>query len=308
MESPDNTAARLLLVDDEPFNLEILSEHLAEAGYEIETALDGEKAWAILTQDPTRFDAVLLDRMMPGINGMEVLKRMQAHAQLSLLPVVMQTAVGSPEAVREGMEAGAYYYLTKPFEQGILLAIVAAAVGQHRARCTAKQTGVQPLEALALLEEAQFSLRTLTDAQRVAALVGRMTPTPERVVLGLTELLVNGIEHGNLGVSYADKKSLMQAGMWRETIDAMQQQPQYCDKRVQVSVKRAADLITIVVTDEGAGFDWTPYLEFDPARAFDPNGRGISMARAMSFEAVTYQGAGNVVVATIRLSPANSNQ
>ncbi|QDQ26062.1 response regulator [Chitinimonas arctica] len=308
MAQSGKPVSTLLLVDDEPFNLEILSEHLTEAGYAIETALNGEEAWSILTQAGDSFDAVLLDRMMPGLNGMEVLKRMQAHPQLSELPVVMQTAVGSPDAVREGMEAGAYYYLTKPFERDMLLAIVAAAVAQHRARRAVKQVAAQPLDGLALLDEARFSLATLDEAQRVATLLGRMTPAPERAVLGLTELMVNAIEHGNLGVGYGEKKAMMQSGHWRETIEAMQREPEHCDKRVRIVTKREGDMLLVEISDEGDGFEWEPYLDFDPARAFDPNGRGISMARAMSFEALDYRGTGNVVVASIRLSSSTSNQ
>ncbi|GLR11363.1 hypothetical protein GCM10007907_01530 [Chitinimonas prasina] len=293
----------LLLVDDEPFNLEILAEHLTEAGYAVELASDGEEAWNWLTRAGDSFDAVLLDRMMPGLNGMEVLKRMQAHPQLSGLPVVMQTAVGSPEAVREGMEAGAYYYLTKPFERDMLLAIVAAAVAQHRARRSVKQAAAQPLDGLAMLCEARFQLGTLDEAQRVAALLGKLTPAPERTVLGLTELIVNAIEHGNLGVGYAEKKAMMQSGRWREEIEALQQQPEHVGKRVKIVARRQDGRLLVEIEDEGDGFDWNRFLDFDPARAFDPNGRGISMARAMSFESLAYQGAGNVVIATILLAP-----
>ncbi|GAB3258920.1 response regulator [Chitinimonas naiadis] len=302
MSDNSKLQSTLLLVDDEPFNLEILAEHLTEAGYAVETAEDGEQAWEWLTRAGDRFDAVLLDRMMPGLNGMEVLKRMQANAKLAGLPVVMQTAVGSPDAVRQGMEAGAYYYLTKPFERDILLAIVAAAVAQHRARRSVKAAAAQPLEGLSLLDEARFRLATLDDAQRVAALLGRLTPTPEKVVLGLTELIVNAIEHGNLGVGYGEKKSMMQAGRWREEIEALQRTETHAHKRVQVEARRDGDRLMVEIRDEGEGFDWARYLDFDPDRAYDPNGRGISMARAMSFESLDYKGAGNVVVATIRLA------
>ncbi|WP_184193463.1 response regulator [Chitinimonas taiwanensis] len=294
--------ATLLLVDDEPFNLEILAEHLIEAGYLIEMAHDGEAAWDCLMQDARRYDAVLLDRMMPGLNGMEVLRRMQANAQLSTLPVIMQTAVGSAEAVREGMEAGAYYYLTKPFERDILLAIVAAAVAQHRLHSQAKRAAENPLDAMLLLQAADFQLGTLDEAQRLAGLLCRGAKQPERVAMGLTELMVNAIEHGNLGLGYADKKAMMQTGRWRETLEARQRLPEFIDKRVRIKVARQDDLLQVEVCDEGQGFDWQQYLEFDPARAFDPNGRGISMARAMSFESLNYLGVGNRVLATIKLA------
>lgn len=294
--------ATLLLVDDEPFNLEILTEHLQEAGYAIETAADGEEAWQRLMDDAERYDAVLLDRMMPALGGMEVLHRMQANAKLATLPVIMQTAVGSPEAVREGMEAGAYYYLTKPFERDMLLAIVAAAVALHRNQRIARRQADNPLDAIVLLQQADFSLHLLDEAQRLASLIARLAAVPEKAALGLTELMVNAIEHGNLGLGYQEKKTMMQAGRWRDDVEARLRQPAFADKRVRVRVERDGSLLRVEIRDEGQGFDWARYLDFDPGRAFDPNGRGISMARAMSFESLTYLGRGNCVVATVRLA------
>jgi DNA-binding response OmpR family regulator len=290
-----------LLVDDEPFNLEILAEHLGDAGYRLESAPDGESAWNTLTHRGDAFDAVLLDRMMPDMNGMEVLRRMQAHPQLSQLPVILQTAIGSADAVREGLEAGAYYYLTKPFEREMLLAIVAAAVAQHRARRNIRDATSQPLDGLDYLYQGYFELATLDDAQRVAALLGRLATSPERVALGLSELMVNAIEHGNLGLGYNDKRELMQSGHWRDAIEARQRLPEFVAKRVKVRVRRDGSQLQFEVEDEGVGFDWSRFMEFDPVRVFDPNGRGISMAKAMSFDALEYRGSGNIAVATVNL-------
>lgn len=302
MAPTSSRTSTLLLVDDEPFNLEILAEYLTEVGYVVETAHNGEAAWECLVHGGDRFDAVLLDRMMPGLNGMEVLRRMQGNAQLCELPVVMQTAVGSPESIREGMAAGAYYYLTKPFDRDILLAIVGAAVAQHCARKEIRRAAAHPLEALHLLDQASFKFKTLDQAHHVAAVVSRLAPKPERVALGLTELLVNAIEHGNLGVGYDEKKSMMQAGHWREEIDAKQRLPEFSGKQVLLQLWRDDGCLRLRVQDEGEGFDYTKFLDFDPNRAFDPNGRGISMARAMSFDRLQYLGCGNEVEAEIKLN------
>lgn len=72
----------LLLVDDEPFNLELMSEQLEDAGYKTVTADSGEAAWNVLQQEEHRFSAVLLDKMMPGMNGFELLRRIKQSPQL----------------------------------------------------------------------------------------------------------------------------------------------------------------------------------------------------------------------------------
>ena len=111
MDEANPTNPTILVVDDEIFNLEILSEHLSDEGYNVASAEDGAKAWALLEETPERFDTVLLDRMMPHMNGMEVLERIKGHSQLNMLPVIMQTAKAASQDILEGLEAVADFAL-----------------------------------------------------------------------------------------------------------------------------------------------------------------------------------------------------
>ena len=65
----------------------------------------------------------------------------------------------------------------------------------------------------------------------------------------------------------------------------------------RIALRRDGNEIEFTISDEGAGFDWLPYLQLDPDRAFDLNGRGIAMANMLGFSSLEYQGAGNIVVA-----------
>ena len=78
----------ILIVDDEPVNLEILSDFMFERHYMISTATDGLMAWEMLEADPELYDVILLDRMMPRMNGLQVLNRIKAHPILSHCPVI----------------------------------------------------------------------------------------------------------------------------------------------------------------------------------------------------------------------------
>ena len=69
---------------------------------------------------------------------------------------------------------------------------------------------------------------------------------------------------------------------------------------------RLADQLMFTISDEGEGFDWRGYLEFSPERAFDPNGRGIALARLASFSSLDYRGCGNIVVVTVAAAPRSS--
>ena len=85
--SEKGSNATVLVVDDEPFNLEIIQEYLDDEGYMLFTAEDGDDAWQKLEAEPDKFDVILLDRMMPRLDGMEVLAKMKAHRKLKSIPV-----------------------------------------------------------------------------------------------------------------------------------------------------------------------------------------------------------------------------
>jgi len=288
-------SARILLVDDEPLNLEILAEHLEAPRYQTVQAENGLSAWQLLDADPSGFDLVLLDRMMPVMNGMELLAKLKADGRFASLPIVMQTAAAAKDQVAEGLRQGAYYYLTKPFDRDVLLAIVDSALEQGRVR----RSFLNERLDYATLVNAEFKVRTLSDAQRLAGFLARLTPQPERTILGLSELLINAVEHGNLGISYHEKSVLNEKGIWREEIERLLALPENAERSVTARMQRTAGGISFTIIDQGAGFDWHRYLEMSPERAFDSHGRGIAMSRLVSFSALEYSGCGNTVTATV---------
>ena len=105
--------ATILVVDDEPAIRTILEYQLTQAGYRVATAADGEEALAYLADELP--DLVLLDVMMPGLDGHAVLARLRADSRTQHLPVVMLTAKGERAHVLQGLEAGANDYIVKPF-------------------------------------------------------------------------------------------------------------------------------------------------------------------------------------------------
>jgi DNA-binding response OmpR family regulator len=299
------TTAHVLVVDDEELNLEILLEYFdGESDFTLETAADGEIAWDLL-QDPTKsYDLILLDRMMPRLDGIGLLRRIKADTRLAIIPVVLQTAAGSAEQIREGMEAGAYYYLTKPYRRDALLAITHAALTDASTRNNLRHQLHEHISALQFLDHGEFVIQTLDEASRLAAFVAQACPNPEASVLGISELLVNGVEHGNLGLSYEEKTQLKLNDGWRDEIDRRSALPENMAKQVRLSFLRQGETVTVRITDQGKGFPWQDFLDFNPDRACDPNGRGIALARMMSFCSIHYEGCGNVAVATLTNSNA----
>jgi adenylate cyclase len=116
------TPPRILAVDDVPENLEIVRMRLQAHGYEVVTAADGEEALVRAREvDP---DLVLLDIMMPKLDGISALKQLKQDAALRFIPVILLTAKSDTADVVAGLEAGGDDYLTKPFDQAALIARV----------------------------------------------------------------------------------------------------------------------------------------------------------------------------------------
>lgn len=111
--------ANILLVDD---NSKYLKDALPFYGYDVQTAHDGVQALKILSKGETRFDLVLLDVMMPNMNGWETLKAIRSNEKTKFLPVIMLTAVNEEQKMVSGLKIGADDYIVKPFILPNLLA------------------------------------------------------------------------------------------------------------------------------------------------------------------------------------------
>lgn len=117
---------KILIVDDDELNRKILIEILTHADFEVVEAEDGKEALQALENDSS-IKIILLDRMMPNMNGMEFMDRFSTKAEWRNKKVIMQTAANQPKDVIEGNATGVYYYLTKPFDEDIVLSVVRSA-------------------------------------------------------------------------------------------------------------------------------------------------------------------------------------
>ncbi|HTP47193.1 MAG TPA: response regulator [Casimicrobiaceae bacterium] len=116
------TPARILIVDDNPTNVKVLQTRLAAEGYEVITASDGEEALAAAKQHTP--DLILLDVMMPKLDGFEVCRRLRADPSFPFTPIVLVTAMADSKDIVAGLEAGGDEYLTKPVDHAALAARV----------------------------------------------------------------------------------------------------------------------------------------------------------------------------------------
>lgn len=131
--------ARLLIIEDEADIRELISFNLEMSGYEVEKARDGEEGLAMARS--SAFDLIILDLMLPGMDGLKVCSQLKREPDTKSVPVIMLTARSEDDDVVEGLETGADDYVTKPFSPRVLIARVKAAL--RRSESDAGSEGYQ---------------------------------------------------------------------------------------------------------------------------------------------------------------------
>ena len=148
--------------------------------------------------------------------------------------------------------------------------------------------------AIGRLVSGIFEFRTLAEAEKLSALLAANYPDPDRVAVGIWELLCNAVEHGNLAIDFAEKSRLLRSGTYHAEIEHRLATSPFGKRVARVEFRRNRTRIRLSVLDEGQGFDFRAYLDADmPLDA--PNGRGIAIASRLSFDRLTYRGTGNRV-------------
>ena len=169
----------ILVADDSAENREILSARLAANGYHVLTAADGEEALAVARAEQP--DLILLDVMMPKVNGLDVCRRLKADASLPFVPVILVTARGDTQDIVAGLEAGADEYLTKPVDQTALLARVKAALRIKSLQDTVQAQATQLAEWNRTLEGRVAE--QLAELERVGRLKRFLSPQLAEVII-----------------------------------------------------------------------------------------------------------------------------
>lgn len=291
----NNPVINTLAVDDDRSMRMMLQTQLEDLGHNVTTAEDGKSAWEELREHGSNIDIVVIDREMPGMNGLEVVSLMKNDPVLKNIPVIMQTGSDKAEQIREGIDAGVYYYLTKPIDEDILASVISAAVRNISQQKLLNQELKHHKSSFNLITHCKFVLRTVPEAEDLACFLANCYPSPEKVVTGIAELLINGVEHGNLAVGYDEKTWLLKNGTWREEVLRRVDYPEHKSKYVEAIYKRQEDGYYLKIKDCGKGFDWRKFIKVDPSRAQENHGRGIAQAHSMSFDKVSYNEAGNEV-------------
>ena len=201
--NPGSIPPRILVVDDQESNVQLLGDMLSQLGFEIVPVTDGEHALRRLIARPA--DLVLLDVLMPGLDGFEVCRRIRARPELADIPIVFLSAADDKTFIVRALEAGAVDYVTKPFNKAELVSRVRTHLALKQARDSLRQLAEDKDELLGILAHdlknhlggmlmsAQLMNDRISDLgdQRLKRIAGNILRSSEQMLSFVREFLAN---------------------------------------------------------------------------------------------------------------------
>jgi DNA-binding response OmpR family regulator len=285
----------ILIVANNKISNNYLYAQISQLGHHAMMA-SSRKIMLEMIQNPKNIiDIIIIDSELPIDDIYEAVEKIKAIKHLNL-PIIMLTDSNSISEMQKGLDLGIYYYLTKPLNPQMLHSVLQAAIiDLQQAELLLQELNKYQL-SFHLAESCRFSFKTLQDAESLSAFMANFFPNPKRVLLGLGELMINAIEHGNLEIGYERKSILVANGQWREEVEQRLISKQYSHRTATITVMRKSDGVYLTIEDMGDGFAWEQYMQLDPKRVGDNHGRGIALANSTSFDKLTYNNAGNKVI------------
>ncbi|MCL5269992.1 MAG: response regulator [bacterium] len=289
---------KILVVDDQQPILDLLKDVLEEKRFEVLSARDGNAALELYRRHRPPF--TLTDISMPGMTGLELLRQIKACNPEAV--VMLMTGAGNESYAVEALRGGAVNYFNKPIDINELV----NTLDRYSPLATGYDFENYAGDFL-LSEVLQLSIdNNLTQVnhsvQMIISHCRAIFPLSEIYTLrfGLYEMMVNAIEHGNLGITYEEKTKALETNKLSELLQQRSLDPACRNRRVKVTCTISTEGLTCTIRDEGRGFDYTSYTSApDPAYLFEEmgaslHGRGIMLTR-LQFDRVEFNQAGNEV-------------
>lgn len=253
-----STARNILVADDEVINLDILSHSLEKNGYNVVCCQNGVEALAELDNQPDFFDIVLLDRMMPELDGIELLLKIKKDTRLKDIPVIMQSAKSLAEEVQEGLNSGAVEYLTKPYNTKDLLSALDIVGSEEK---SANTTNVEPA-----LDVIDFEICDPDDIMLTSLYISVLYPESEKIQSELTELIRISIEHGNLSIPIPLRDKLLRMHKEKEYNNEVANRLTnaiYIKNKTAINLTKFSNQIILKIKNDGVIVNWKTFFEVE---------------------------------------------
>ncbi|PCJ18944.1 MAG: hypothetical protein COB02_09430 [Candidatus Cloacimonadota bacterium] len=200
-------------------------------------------------------------------------------------------------------EQNELFFINLPIQQKLFIDVYSSAIKEFQYYKDSSLKTVK--KSIVAKQSGRFKIQTLSEARDLSRALSHLCNEPNRIAMGLTEILVNAIEHGNLGLSFDDKTKLQEEDALLLQIDYLLSLDENKSKYVEVSFEKYSDRVKFHIIDMGKGFDWKPYMHLDESRTQTSHGRGIAMANMLAFSEINYIYPGNQVELIVYLKDKN---
>ncbi len=291
---------KLLLIDDEQLVRDELGGILRDEGYDVITGSDGQEGLALFRSEHP--DMVITDIRMPKLDGLSVAITIKNEAPQ--VPITVVTGHGTESMAIEALRAGVTDFLKKPVRLEDLSGALARMETTRQLGTPQEQRGMPAsVEVVEQIWKYRLNNELEVIPEFVEGLLGQVAANmaPQSITelnIALRELIVNAMEHGNLGISFEDKSQALEEGTLDELLRLRADQPEYDGRQVTITASRLKKVVYIQIADMGGGFDWHEFADStDPKHLLSSHGRGVLLAR-MSVDALSYNDKGNQVTVT----------
>ena len=298
------------VVDDEEEIQSVLNKKLTKLGMKVECFGEAESLIDILKKDRSRFDIVISDIKLPGIDGIELLQ--QIDKLESPIPVLLITGHGNIEHAIQALRFGAYDFIRKPFDLSEITSSVNRILRGKREEILTENLGQYILYEKRLFEIPSDSTAcnvityVLTKDLTSAGFCNRTTMG--NISLALKEAIDNAIIHGNLEIS----SEIIETGGIKEFYSEVSKRrnlEKYSGKKVTVYYELVHDYVEYIIEDDGNGFNYDQLPDpRDPENFFKNSGRGLLIIRTLMDE-VDWNAKGNTIrLRKYRVKESNENK
>ena len=315
----------ILIVDDQQRALGELERTLTTDNYRVYTADSGETAVRVANEKQP--ELVILDMSLPEKDGLEICRRLKTDPETREIAVMFLSSVTDADVKAKGLELGAVDYVHKPFEPSELRARVHAHLrlkerldrlrAQYEDLCEKVLRETRPSEKAApgavdqgCVASEEKTIVFKTDVARVQGVVNQLLvgvnghldkKARNDLALGIHEMVLNAVEHGNLGITSEEKSAALQNQTFNQLVERRMQIVGLAEREVTIRYTFDGERVRYDILDEGRGFDWARFVERDePEDLLASNGRGILISRYI-FDRIEYNEAGNAVTLEKRI-------
>lgn len=286
---------KVLVVEDDFASRELLKLTLENEKYQCKVAENG--ALGLEMFNSYLPDVVISDVRMPEMDGMELLASIRKRVKDVIIIII--TGHGNEQLAIEALQLGANNYIKKPLDLADLRVLLRRY--DQIVECKTLEKHIPDF-----VSNRTFSLEIETDIRNVSPTVqylmrktGNVFENGEavRVEVGLTELITNSIEHGNLGITSDEKKKALQENTLRKLYEERFANKKNSSKKIKIKCDYNDEFCEWIIEDEGNGFDWRKIPNPTNANLVEQlSGRGIFLSK-IQFDELEYIGKGNIVIA-----------